>query len=229
MLLRSLLDRLIADGTVTVEGGLLASQDTHLPAVALDLDAELEARLERVDPDCRDLLNWAALVGDGQPVAVLQAVTDYEEGVFDAAMDLAAAARVLYEDGDRCRFDHPELREVLYAKMSSRQRRRRHLAVAQRLEHRFRGNSREISSAVAHHLSLAGPEASPADLARSARAAAEQSFEVAAWSDAAAYYDLCLAAGAAAEDEPLSPVAGRPRPLPQPRPPRGPEPARPGP
>src|SRR5205823_5656317 len=49
LLLRSLLDRLIADGAVTIEGSLLASQDPHLPTVALDLDAELETRLERVD------------------------------------------------------------------------------------------------------------------------------------------------------------------------------------
>jgi transcriptional regulator with XRE-family HTH domain/tetratricopeptide (TPR) repeat protein len=201
LLLRSILDRLMADGAVTVEGNLLATQDPHLPAVALDLDAELEARLERVDPDCRDLLNWAALVGDGQLVAVLHAVTSYEEEAFDQAMELAATARVLYEEGDSYRFDHPELREVLYAKMSSRQRRRRHLAIAGRLEDRFGGSSRDISAAVAHHLSLAGPEASPADLARTARTAAEQSFAVAAWSDAAAYYDLCLTSGAAAEDE----------------------------
>jgi transcriptional regulator with XRE-family HTH domain/tetratricopeptide (TPR) repeat protein len=194
LLLRSLLDRLIADGTVTVEGNLLASQNAHLPAVALDLDVELEARLERVDPDCRDLLNWAALVGDRQPVAMLQAVSGYEEEAFDAAMELAATARVLYEDGDTYRFDHPELREVLYAKMSSRRRRRRHLAVAERLENRFAGSTRDVSAAVAHHLSLAGPEASPADLARTARTAAEQSFAMAAWSDAAAYYDLCLTA-----------------------------------
>src|SRR5205823_6348724 len=89
LLLRSLLDRLIADGAVTIEGSLLASQDPHLPTVALDLDAELETRLERVDRACQDLLGWAALLGDGQPVTVLQAVTRYEEDAFDRAMDLA--------------------------------------------------------------------------------------------------------------------------------------------
>jgi tetratricopeptide (TPR) repeat protein/transcriptional regulator with XRE-family HTH domain len=201
LLVRSLLDRLIADGAVAVKGSLLASHDVHLPSVALDLDVELGTRLERVDPDCQDLLRWAAVVGDGQPVADLQAVTGYDDEVFDRAIGLAAEARVLDEDGDLYRFDHPELREVIYAKMPERQRRRRHLATAQRLEARFAGTGRDVSAAVAHHLSLAGPEAAPDDLIRAARAAAEQSFALAAWSDAAAYYDMCLTAGGSTDDD----------------------------
>jgi transcriptional regulator with XRE-family HTH domain/tetratricopeptide (TPR) repeat protein len=201
LLLRSLLERLIADGAVTIEGSLLASRDPQLPTVALDLDAELEARLERVDPDCQDLLRWAALLGDGQPVTLLQAVTRYEEDTFDQAMALAADARVLFEDGEMYRFDHPELREVIYAKLPGRQRRRRHLAIAERLEARFAGTSRDVSAAVAHHLSLAGPEAAPDDLIRTARAAADQSFALAAWSDAAAYYDMCLATGGSTDED----------------------------
>ncbi len=47
------LDRLMADGVITIQGSLLAGKEPHLPAVALDLDAELETRLERVDRTAR--------------------------------------------------------------------------------------------------------------------------------------------------------------------------------
>ena len=50
LLLRSLLDRLLADGTVAVRDGLLTGEDLHLPAAGLDLDAELGARLARRRP-----------------------------------------------------------------------------------------------------------------------------------------------------------------------------------
>jgi tetratricopeptide (TPR) repeat protein len=202
LLLRSLLDRLIADGTIAVRDGLLGGQDPHLPAVALDLDAELGARLERVAQDSHDLLTWAALLGDGQPVAALQAVTGYSDAEFDRTMQLAARARVLYEDDETYRFDHPELREVLYAKVPARRRRRRHLAVAERLEAGFAIDRRDIAAAVAHHLYLAGSEAAATKLANAARIAAEQSFALAAWADAASYYDMCLGAGESGEADP---------------------------
>jgi transcriptional regulator with XRE-family HTH domain/tetratricopeptide (TPR) repeat protein len=202
LLLRSLLDRLLADGAIAIHDGLLGGQDPHLPAVALDLDAELGTRLERVAQDAQDLLTWAALLGDGQPVAALQTVTGYSDADFDRTMDLAAQARVLYEEEEIYRFDHPELREVLYAKMSARQRRRKHLAVAERLEAGFAIDRRDIAAAVAHHLFLAGTEASQAKLATTARLAAEQSFALAAWSDAASYYDMCLSADESGEADP---------------------------
>jgi tetratricopeptide (TPR) repeat protein/transcriptional regulator with XRE-family HTH domain len=202
LLLRSLLDRLLADGAIAVHDGLLGGQDPHLPAVALDLDAELRTRLERAAPDSRDLLTWAALLGDGQPVTALQTVTGYSDTEFDRAMDLAAKARVLYEDAEVYHFDHPELREVLYANMPARQRRRKHLAVAGRLEAGFAVDRLDIAASVAHHLHLAGTEASPAKLATTARIAAEQSFALAAWSDAASYYDMCLSADESGEADP---------------------------
>jgi class 3 adenylate cyclase/tetratricopeptide (TPR) repeat protein len=194
LLLRSLLDRLIAEGAVAVHDGLLAGQNLQLPDAALDLDVELESRLERASGDCHELLAWAAILGDGQPVAALQAVTGYSHEPFDHAMDLAARAQLLYEDGDNYRFDHPQLREVLYGKIPARQRRRRHRAAAERLQDLWGASGGQAAPAVAHHLYLAGADAPAAALARSARIAAEQSFTMAGWSDAAFYFDMCIAA-----------------------------------
>jgi transcriptional regulator with XRE-family HTH domain/tetratricopeptide (TPR) repeat protein len=202
LLLRSLLERLLAEGVVGVEGGLLAGRDAQLPAVVLDLDAELSARLRRVFLECVDLLDWAALLGDGQSLTALQSVTGYDDAQFDRKMRLAADARVLYEEEEIYRFDHPELREVLYRRVPIRQRRRKHLAIADYLEsHPPRGTG-DVAAALAHHLYRAGPEAPLSRLAHAARIAAEQSFALAAWSDAAFFYDICLDAGSSTAADP---------------------------
>ena len=117
LLLRSLLDRLIADGTIGVEKGLLSGPDLPLPAVALDLDAELGSRLERTDDRGADLLGWAAILGDGQSLTTLQTISGCDDDEFDRRMGLAGSLRLLYEEGEIYRFDHPELREVLYARL----------------------------------------------------------------------------------------------------------------
>jgi len=196
LLLRSLLDRLLADGTIAVHDGQLTGEDLQLPAAALDLDAELGARLARVAGDCDELLTWAALLGDGQPLAALQAVAGYGDAEFDRLISAAVEDRVLHEDGDTYRFDHPELREVLCAKVPRRQRAGRHRAVAERLEAYVGAGGRYGAAALAHHLHLAGPDAPPGLLGRHALVAAEQSFALAAWSDAASFYDICIAAEA---------------------------------
>jgi tetratricopeptide (TPR) repeat protein len=193
LLLRSLLDRLIAEGSVAVHDGVLAGQNLQLPAAALDLDSELASRLERASGECQEMLTWAAILGDGQPVAALQAMMGYSDDPFDLALELAARAHLLYEDGDNYRFDHPQLREVLYAKVPVRQRRRKHLAVAERLQDLGAAPTGR-AAAVAHHLCLAGADAPVAALTRSARIAAEQSFAMAGWSDAAFYFDMCISA-----------------------------------
>ncbi len=61
---------------------------------------------------------------------------------------------------------------------------------------------RDLDVPIAHHLSLAGPDAPGTELARRARSAADRSFALAAWSDAAVYYDLCLGAGGSAASDP---------------------------
>jgi predicted ATPase len=134
LLLRSLLDGLLADGALTVHGGLLSSIDPPLPTTALDLDAELGARLDRVGGACDDLLRWAAILGDGQSLSALPAVAGYGDAEFDQMIGAAVEARVLHEDGDSYRYDDPEMREMLSAKVPRRQLARRHLEVAERLE-----------------------------------------------------------------------------------------------
>jgi transcriptional regulator with XRE-family HTH domain/tetratricopeptide (TPR) repeat protein len=218
LLLNILFERLMADGAIDVGDGELAGRRLRLPTVGIELDVELSARVDRVDSVCRELLIWAAMLGDGQPVATLHAVTGSTDADFDRAMQAAADARVLYEAGDQYRFDHPQLREVLYEKLPERQRRRKHLVIADVLDalrtgdgdtpgrpvgtnSRNPGEGASNAAVVAHHLHEAGAEASPEKLFQNARVAAEQSFALAAWSDAAAYYEMCLRADPAAEGD----------------------------
>ena len=191
LLVRSLIDRLITDGRIAVRDRMLGGEDGDLPVDALDLDAELAARLERIDPACLEIMTRAAVLGDGGSLVALQAVTAAPDIEFDRMLVSLAEARLLYEAGDTYRFDHPQLRVVLYASLPPRRRRRLHLEIATRLEAQFADNSRDVV-AVAYHLDMAGPVAPPERLAKYARAAAEQAWDMAAWADAGRYCDVCI-------------------------------------
>ena len=117
LLVRSLIDRLITDGRIAVRDRMLGGEDGDLPVDALDLDAELAARLERIDPACLEIMTRAAVLGDGGSLVALQAVTAAPDIEFDRMLVSLAEARLLYEAGDTYRFDHPQLRVVLYASL----------------------------------------------------------------------------------------------------------------
>jgi transcriptional regulator with XRE-family HTH domain/tetratricopeptide (TPR) repeat protein len=191
LLVRSLIDRLISDGRISVRDRMLGGEDDDLPVDALDLDAELAVRLERIDRPSHEVITRAAVLGDGGSLVALQAATTASDVEFDRMLVGLAEARLLYEIGDTYRFDHPQLREVLYASLPQRRRRRLHLEIASRLEAQFPDDGREVV-AIAHHLDMAGPVAPPDKLAKYARAAAEQAWDMAAWGDAGRYYDVCI-------------------------------------
>jgi transcriptional regulator with XRE-family HTH domain len=199
LLLESLFDRLVSVNAVSVRGGVLTTTDDDFPVVPLDLEAELGARLQRVSGEADQLLTWAALLGDGNRLGALQPVSQLDDGPFDRAMVLLSENRLLYEDGDFYRFDHPQLREVVYGRIPARRRAGLHLHIADRLE-QYHGSEALVHAAVvAHHLQLAGSLAAAPRTARYARTAADQSFAIAAWADAARQYDATLAATAPAE------------------------------
>ena len=49
-------------------------------------------------------------------------MTRYHDDEFDRLVGLAAKAGLFYDEGETYRFDHPELRQVLYARVPARQR-----------------------------------------------------------------------------------------------------------
>ncbi len=155
--------------------------------VATDLDDELEQRLDRVGDACHEMLCTAAVLGDGSTLTLLAATCDLDEAALDELIDEAASQQVLEADDERYWFDHPQLRELLAGRLTSRERAARHLQIAERL--RQRG---EDTVVVAYHFVRAGQLADPRSLAEVCGEAADRSATVGAWRDAARYASSAL-------------------------------------
>jgi tetratricopeptide (TPR) repeat protein len=191
-------DRLVIAG-----GRLVRKEQADVLLGPTDLQEELRARLDGISRECHLLLAAAAVLGDDRPFTELQAVSDTPSGVFESLVDEAIAAELLSDNGVSYRFEHPQVRTVCAASLSARRRQRLHARIALSLiEHGERGSGDVLT--IAHHLCRAGPDGSPDLLASYALQAGDQAFAVAAWNEAASYYQAALAAGACADTpEPL--------------------------
>ncbi|HEY7068784.1 MAG TPA: AAA family ATPase [Acidimicrobiales bacterium] len=102
-------------------------------AVQVTLSPELgqacAPRLGRVDPETRDVLEVAALVGDGGSLDDLAAIAGIDQDEVLRLLAVAEDAAVAQAEGPAYRFRHPLLRSVLVGSLS----RHRRLAVERRI------------------------------------------------------------------------------------------------
>ena len=97
----------------------------------------IRQRLERVPAATRPLLDLAAVAGDAD-VALLAEAAATTPAQAEAALVGALRAGILGRSGDRLRFSHTLVREVLYRELEPEPRRRLHARVGEALE-RLRG------------------------------------------------------------------------------------------
>jgi class 3 adenylate cyclase len=123
-------------------GALRGPRGAHTPAdpaqeVALPetLQAVLAARIDRLAPRDKDVLQAAAVVGRDVPIELLHAVVDLPPADLEAALDQLAAAELLEPGGAPgiCAFRHPITHEVAYRAQLQDRRRRTHAGVARAL------------------------------------------------------------------------------------------------
>ena len=151
------------------------------------------------DAACLDLLGRAAFLGDGALLADLAVAAAPATDRFDDLLDEAEAAGLIHDDGERYRFDHPQLRQILYHEPSGRRRRRLHLALADQLEQRY-GDDPRRAIEIADHLRRAGPSVDPTRLAARCAAAGEHALAMGAWGAAARFFDDAIAAQRPADE-----------------------------
>jgi class 3 adenylate cyclase/predicted ATPase len=152
---RSLIDRDIVqprDGIYTLVG------DVGRLAVPDSLHALLAARLDALDPDARRLVADAAVLGASFPAEALIAVSGQDEPVVRAALAelvrrevLSVSADPLSPEKGSYGFAQQMLRQVAYDTLSRRDRKARHLAVAQHLRQAFAGDGEEVADVIARH------------------------------------------------------------------------------
>ncbi len=128
-----------------------------LPAT---VQAGLAARIDRLAPHEKLVMQTMAVIGDEIPAPLLSAVTDLEEReLAEAVAMLADAQYVVPHDvaGDpRYLFRHPLTREVAYGSQLSEHRAHTHQRVAAAIEHVYPEDLDERAALVAHHCEAAG-------------------------------------------------------------------------
>jgi len=163
---------------------------TALPPVLRDL---VLARLERLDPAGRALLELVAVAGDAASPAVLARAAGPEAGDLDTVLRQLRESGLVAEEpagsGLVYRTAHPLVAEVAYGELPETRRRRLHAGVAAALEALRPGDLERL----AHHYRGAAWEADPRRALEVLVAAGQRAEELRADAEAAGHFAAALA------------------------------------
>ena len=128
----------------------------HVPA---SVQAVLAARIDRLPPADKRLLQTASVIGKNVPVALLETITDLPDVDLRRGLDSLERAHFLYEDvrvpDPEYVFTHALTHEVAYGSLVHQRRRSLHARIGDVLEQR--GDSAETRpELLAHHYTEAG-------------------------------------------------------------------------
>ncbi len=161
------------------------------------VQAMLAARIDRLPPEDKRLLQVAAVVGKDVPFALLQAIAELPDEALRRGVDHLQAAEFLYETGLfpdlEYSFKHALTHEVTYSGLLQERRRELHARIVDAIEtlhrerlgeqidrlahHAFRGELREKA---VHYLRQAGLKAAARSALPEASASLEQALAVVA-------------------------------------------------
>jgi class 3 adenylate cyclase/tetratricopeptide (TPR) repeat protein len=128
-----------------------------LPAIQVPatVQAVLAARIDRLPPGDKALLQMAAAVGKDVPLALLQAIAEPAEDELHAAIGRLQAAEFLYEAGLfpdlEYTFKHALTHEVTYGSLLQERRRTLHRQIVETLERLYPERLAEHVDHLAHH------------------------------------------------------------------------------
>ncbi len=155
-LVRSLLD---SGGIARDDSGALnLSGATGISSDALPetIQQAVEARIERLPEELRDVLQIASVLGKSFEFKDLESVSEDAKGL-DDAIDRLVKEGLLEEEresrGDRLAFASGIVRDVLYGALSRRKRRTLHRTYADLLEKRHQGRLDRVYPELVHHFS----------------------------------------------------------------------------
>jgi class 3 adenylate cyclase/tetratricopeptide (TPR) repeat protein len=153
---RMLIDR---DAVQPIDGVYRLVGDVGQLAVPDTLQSLLAARLDALPPDARVLVADAAVLGGTFPVEAMSAVSTLPETEVQRLLDelvhrevLMVRADALSPERGQYGFVQTMFRQVAYDTLSRRERKARHLAVADHLGRTFADEGEEIAEVIAQHL-----------------------------------------------------------------------------
>src|SRR5581483_4573722 len=129
-----------------------ATAGTQVPAT---VQAVLAARIDRLDPEDKRLLQCAAVIGKDVPYPLLQAIAELPEAALGPALARLQAAEFLYETNLypnlEYTFKHALTHDVTYGSLLQERRRSLHARIVERIEERFADRLAEQVERLAHH------------------------------------------------------------------------------
>jgi predicted ATPase/class 3 adenylate cyclase len=186
-----------------VEAGVLVGElgayrlAQALPTIQVPatVQAVLAARIDRLPPEEKQLLQTAAVIGTEVPLPLLQAIAELPEATLHRGLAHLQAAAFLYETRlfpePEYTFKHALTQEVAYNAVLLERRRGLHERAAQAIERLFAERLPEHYHALAHHYSRSGNTTKAVDyLHRAGQQAVERSAYTEASSSLTAALDL---------------------------------------
>src|SRR5882724_5167831 len=170
------LKALIEQGSVRRESGRWNRCDMDQLLIPQSVKEAIGHRLDRVSPECNDVLRASAVLGKVFTFEELVAALQQNEDALLDALDEAVGAQLIASgSGDSFTFTHDKIREVLYEELNPIRRRRLHRHAAEGLEQ----NQHKFACAVeklAHHYIQAGDHERGLEYAKQAAVQAELVF-----------------------------------------------------
>ena len=150
-MVRELAERAVLEGQ---RGGFTCGTDLAEVTVPATLYATIAARIDRLDPDAKQTLNAAAVIGLHFTPDLLAAVGNAP--VLDALLRAALIDQVRFTPGDEFAFHHPLIRTVAYDSQLKSDRAQMHRRLAAAIEAREPESADQTAALIAEHLEAAG-------------------------------------------------------------------------
>ena len=147
---------LVETGALTGErGAYQPTQAMHTMQVPVTVQAILAARIDRLPPEAKALLQTAAVVGKDVPFVLLDAVADMDDGELRRALAHLQSSEFLYEvrlfPDHEYTFKHALTHDVAYAGVLQDRRRELHARIVAAIEALHGDRLTEHVERLAHH------------------------------------------------------------------------------
>jgi predicted ATPase len=124
----------------------------HIPSTIRDV---IGRRMDRLDEKTRGILSYASVIGNKFTFETLHKLSDLNEEALVDSIDALIAANIIHEDkasiDEVYRFDHTQIREVIYNSMSRSRRRLMHKRIGHIIEKLNKNRLDEVVYNLARH------------------------------------------------------------------------------
>ena len=131
------------------------TRDLEAIQVPATVQALLAARIDRLPPDEKHLLQAASVIGKDVPFVLLQAIAGLPDANLRRSLMHLHAAEFLYEEGlppdIRYSFKHALTHEVVYGSLLQERRRSLHAQIVETIERRYADQLTDQTDQMAHH------------------------------------------------------------------------------